>query len=202
MILRSRRPVIASRRAAGGLRGIESGLTLGPVVTFVAIGGLLLLFSILTPLTKATLTYFVTASHSKTVNYRIVQFLHTIGKWSMADVFVAGVLLALFALKSQEATKSIPCLGLYYFIGYCLLSLTTTELLVHSGIVAGNDRKKSEKKLGTGTVGGLFVGLLCFVLGSSAYTYQQYTVNTKQKASTISSPSKLNNADLVLPAHK
>ena len=166
------------------------------------IGGLLLLFSILTPLTKSSLTYFVTASHSKTLNYRVGQFLHTIGKWSMADVFVAGVLLALFALKSQEATKSIPCLGIYYFIGYCLLSLTTTELLVHCGIVAGNDRRKAEKKLSAGLVGGLFVGVLCFVLGSSAYTYQQYTVNTKQKVSAISSPSKLNNADLVLPVHK
>jgi paraquat-inducible protein A len=166
------------------------------------IGGLLLLFSILTPLTKASLTFFVTASHSKTVNYRVGQVLHTIGKWSMADVFVAGVLLALFALKSQEATKSIPCLGIYYFIGYCLLSLTTTELLVHSDIVAGNERKKARKKMGTGVIGGLFAGLLCFVLGSSAYTYQQYTVNTKQKVSAISSPSKLNNSDLVLPVHK
>ena len=99
------------------------------------IGGFLLLFSIITPLTKASLTFFVTASSSKTLNYKIGQFLHTIGKWSMADVFVAAILLALYALKFQEATKSIPCLGLYYFIGYCLLSMTTTELLVPSGVV-------------------------------------------------------------------
>ncbi len=166
------------------------------------VGGLLLLFSILTPLTKASLTFFVTASRSKTRNYKIGQLLHTIGKWSMADVFVAGVLLALYALKAQEATKSIPCLGLYYFIGYCLLSMTTTELLVHSGAVAGNDEKKSEKKLGPSAIGGLFAGLLCFVIGSSLYTYQQYTLNTKQEVTASSSPQKLNNADLVLPAHK
>src|SRR5262249_49220218 len=95
------------------------------------VGGFLLLFSILTPLTKASLTFFVTASHSKTLNFKIGELLHAIGKWSMADVFVAGVILSLYALKAQEATKSIPCLGLYYFIGYCLLSMTTTELLVH-----------------------------------------------------------------------
>jgi len=166
------------------------------------IGGFLLLFSILTPLTKATLTFFVTACRSQTLNYRIGQFLHTIGKWSMADVFVAGVILALYALKSQEATKSIPCLGLYYFIGYCLLSLTTTEVLVHSEVVAGDDRKKPEKKLGRGVIVGLFAGLLCFVIGSSLYTYEQYTMNTRENITASSSPQKLNNADLVLPAHK
>ena len=166
------------------------------------VGGLLLLFSILTPLTKASLTFFITFSRSKARNYKIGQVLHTIGKWSMADVFVAGVLLALYALKAQEATKSIPCLGLYYFIGYCLLSMTTTELLVHSGTVAGNDEKKSEKKLGRSVIGGLFAGLLCLVVGSSFYTYQQYTLNTKEDVTASSSPQKLNNADLVLPAHK
>ncbi|HUB67998.1 MAG TPA: hypothetical protein VL981_10990, partial [Candidatus Methylacidiphilales bacterium] len=119
-----------------------------------------------------------------------------------ADVFVAGVLLSLFALKAQEATKSIPCLGLYYFIGYCLLSMTTTELLVHSGVVAGNDEKQSEKKLGRGAIDGLFAGLLCFAIVSSLYTYQQYTMNTKEHVEASSSPQKLNNADLVLPAHK
>jgi uncharacterized paraquat-inducible protein A len=76
------------------------------------VGGFLLLFSIITPLTKASLTFLATASHSKTLNFKISEFLHSIGKWSMADVFVAGVLLSLFALKAQEATKSIPCLGL------------------------------------------------------------------------------------------
>lgn len=166
------------------------------------IGGFLLLFSIVTPLTKASLTFFVTASRSKSLNFKIGQFLHTIGKWSMADVFVAGVILALYALKTQEATKSVPCLGLYYFIGYCLLSMTNTELLVHSGVVACNDEEKPEKKLGRGMIGGLFVGLLCFVVGSSLYTYQQYTMNTKEDVTASSSPQQLDNADLVLPAHK
>ncbi len=166
------------------------------------IGGFLLLFSIVTPLTKAFLTIVATASHSKTLNFKIGQLLHIIGKWSMADVFVAAVLLALYALKFQEATKSIPCLGLYYFIGYCLLSMSTSELLVRSEIVTGNDKKKSEKKFGLATIAGLFAILFCFILGSGLYTYQQYTVNIKQTIKASGTPLKLNNADLVLPAHK
>jgi len=166
------------------------------------VGGFLLLFSIITPLTKALLTFFVTASRSPALNYKIGQVLHAIGKWSMADVFVAGVILSLYALKAQEATKSIPCLGLYYFIGYCLLSMTATELLVRSGVAAGNDKKKPEKQLGRAAIGGLFAGVLGFVFVSTLYTYQQYTMNMKQHVTASSSPQKLNNADLVLPAHK
>jgi len=166
------------------------------------IGGFLLLFSIVTPLIKASLTFFVTGCQSKQWNYRTGQFLHTIGKWSMADVFVAGVLLALYALKAQEATKSIPCLGLYYFIGYCLLSMTTTEILVRSGLVAEKDEKAAKRKVGRAMSGALLAGLLCFILGSSVYTYQQYTLNTKQEIKTTGSPYNLDNADLVLPAHK
>lgn len=166
------------------------------------IGGFLLLFSIITPLTKASLTFFATACSSKKINFRIGQILHTIGKWSMADVFVAAVLLALYALKYQQATKSIPCLGLYYFIGYCLLSMTTTQLLTISGIVAGNEAREPGKKIGAGLVSGMFVGLVCFILALSGYTYQQYTSNMKEKIKPSASPGKLNNADLVLPVHK
>jgi hypothetical protein len=80
--------------------------------------------------------------------------------------------------------------------------MTTAELLLHSGAVAGNDEGKAEKKLGRGMLGGLFAGFVCFVVGSSLYTYQQYTLNTKEEVKASSSPQQLNNADLVLPAHK
>jgi paraquat-inducible protein A len=165
------------------------------------VGAFLLAFSILTPLTKIGLTYFVTASQSKKLNFKIGEILHSIGKWSMADVFVAGILLSLYALKAQEATKSVPCLGLYYFIGYCMLSMTTTELLTHSRLVAGNDEKRG-KYLSLHVIGGLFVAVFCFVSASSLYTYQQYTENTKETIKAPGSPQQLNNADLVLPAHK
>ncbi len=166
------------------------------------IGGFLLAFSILTPLTKASLTYFITFSRSKDLNFKIGQLLHSIGKWSMADVMVAGVLLSLYALKFQQATKSIPCLGIYYFIGYCLFSLTTTELLVHSGLVSGNDPKTAERKLSWKIISGLVIALALYIPGTWFYTFQQYTLNKKQHVTASSSPQKLNNADLVLPVHK
>jgi hypothetical protein len=166
------------------------------------IGGFLFLFSILTPLTKASLTFFATACRSRELNRKIGEFIHSIGKWSMADVFVAAILLALYALKAQEATKSIPCLGLYYFIGYCLLSMTTTELLLYSEASDGTARRGSARKLGLQFVAGLFIAFFCVASASGIYTYEQYTANEKEPVHAPSSPEKLNNANLVLPAHQ
>jgi len=166
------------------------------------IGGFLMLFSVVTPLTKATLTIFITASHSKERNLKVGTFLHAIGKWSMADVFVAAILLALYALKFQQATRSIPCLGLYYFIGYCLLSLTTIELLMHSGEMTKSDGKGANRRLGAGVIGGLVAAAICYLAASSLYTYQQYTENIKETIKATSSPKTLDNANLVLPVHK
>ena len=165
------------------------------------IGGFLLLFSIITPMMKALLTYFIVASPAKERNLKIANFLHTIGKWSMADVFVAAILLALYALKFQEATKSIPCLGLYYFIGYCLVALVTTELMVGSNVVAGNE-SKSKGQLELWAVGGLVAAVFCIISATSLYTYQQYTENTKGRIRSSDSPQGLDNSDFVLPIHK
>ena len=167
------------------------------------IGGFLLLFSICTPLAKALLTYFVTLSRNKQWNFRAGELVHAIGKWSMADVFVAAVLLALYALKAQQATKSIPCIGLYYFIGYCMLSMITSELLVHSDEAAGQKAGGLwTRRLGAWSIGAAFAALLVFVSLSGVYTYQQYTVNVKQTIKAPESPAKLDNSHLVLPAHK
>ena len=120
----------------------------------------------------------------------------------MADVFVAAVLLSLYALKFQQATKSIPCLGLYYFIGYCLLSLGTTELLTRSGHVSRHEAKRAPRKISGGVISALFVGVAGFAALTGAYTYQQYTLNTHEKVHASSSPDGLDNRSLVLPAHK
>ena len=51
----------------------------------------------------------------------------------MADVFVAAVLLACYSLQTGKGTQVIPCLGLYFFAGYCLLSMLVSSLLSKMG---------------------------------------------------------------------
>jgi hypothetical protein len=57
-------------------------------------------------------------------------------------------------------------------------------------------------RIGGGMIAGLFAVVFCFMAASSLYTYQQYTVNLKHEVKDADSPGKLDNANLVLPAHK
>ena len=58
-----------------------------------------------------------------------MRLVHAIGKWSMADVFVVAVLLAMLALGRDPATRAATGPGLYFFAGYCLLALWSAAWL-------------------------------------------------------------------------
>jgi hypothetical protein len=83
----------------------------------------------------------------------------------MADVFVAAVLLGVFAMKNQQATRAFPCIGLYYFAGYCLLSMMTTVLLSGSQFVKEAESQVNEGRDLTSRLEFAAVGcLLCVAL--------------------------------------
>ena len=103
------------------------------------VGACLTLFSVLIPLVKAGLTVFVLESASLSRKLKIAKFLHSISKWSMADVFVAAIILSNFAVKANKSTQADLFLGFYYFLGYCLLSMLTTTLLENK--VQGRGKK-------------------------------------------------------------
>jgi hypothetical protein len=157
------------------------------------IGVLLAAFSIVTPLIKTTLTVIATTTASSSLHGKITRFLHAIGKWAMADVFVAAVLLAYFALNSQEATKAIPCPGLYYFVGYCLLSMVTTLLLAKLDFLGEDKPPEPGKKPGFAIIGGLFGGALLLIVAGGIYTFEKYPVPAV--------PMELNDSQVSLPAH-
>lgn len=98
---------------------------------------MIVLFSVIIPaikglLTLATLTPFTGRYRSK------MQWLSShMSKWSMADVFVIAIFIALLAAKgiredtglvSFDATLGI---GFYYFLGYCLLSILSAHILYY-----------------------------------------------------------------------
>ena len=89
----------------------------------------LTIFSILIPFTKAGLTLFVLKTRSSSRKLKIANILHDISKWSMADVFVAAILLSNFAVRANKSTHAELFLGFYYFLSYCLLSMATTTWL-------------------------------------------------------------------------
>lgn len=94
----------------------------------LVLGGLVLFFSVIVPLAKAAVVLFATVAHGAARD-RAVQFVHAIGKWSMADVFVVAVLLAMLALGRDPATRAFTGPGLSFFAGYCLLALWSAAWL-------------------------------------------------------------------------
>jgi uncharacterized paraquat-inducible protein A len=110
---------------------------------------LIFLFSVCIPILKtslATIAYFI---KNTLIAKRIINFINIIGKWSMADVFVVAIFLAIMStnhadtqnlqqlvifgfkldLMISSATLSSVGEGFYYFTGYCILSIIASQLL-------------------------------------------------------------------------
>lgn len=100
---------------------------------------LILLFSVIVPLTKALLVVVATFMHQATNRQRVLNFVTAIGKWSMADVFVVALFITYLA---AEATQTVPGQssatplmafdatfgpGFYWFAAYCLFSLASQQ---------------------------------------------------------------------------
>ena len=94
----------------------------------LVLGGLVLLFSIVVPLAKAGLVLFATAAHGAARD-RAVRLVHVVGRWSMADVFAVGMLIALLVGKGTANLSAMAGTGFYCFAAYCLVSNAAFQAL-------------------------------------------------------------------------
>jgi paraquat-inducible protein A len=90
------------------------------------------IFSIVIPALKIFISTLVIQHRSVTLQGRGIAFIKSVGKWSMADVFVVAILVAYFAVSGDEFSEAKVEVGLYFFATYCLASLLSTHLLVRS----------------------------------------------------------------------
>lgn len=98
----------------------------------LVLGGLVLFFSVVVPLVKSGLVLFATTA-SGAARDQAVRIVHAVGRWSMADVFVVAVLLAMLALGRDPATRATTGPGLYAFAGSCLVALWSAGWLPSDG---------------------------------------------------------------------
>ena len=153
---------ITSAVDAGGLVSFEGTVyertrsILGAVRELAETGNylvsfLILFFSVIVPLTKATMLLASIFAASRRVREWLVYLVDLIGKWSMADVFVVGVFLAYLATQDQSQANVFEVAflgqqleinmmtnltstlgsGFYFFLGYCLFSIFWTQVLKH-----------------------------------------------------------------------
>ncbi len=93
---------------------------------------LLAAFSVVTPLAKLLVAVAVLQRRWPKWHRRGLAFMHAVGKWSMADVFVVAVLVAYFAGSGDEYSEANLGVGLYFFAAYCLVSQFATHRLVRA----------------------------------------------------------------------
>ena len=112
------------------------------------VAALIFFFSVCIPLIKSCLVSWAYLMRDTQRERKIYHFVSQIGKWSMADVFVVAIFLAMLSTNHSETddskalvlfgfkidlmisseTLSAVGAGFYYFIGYCLLSLLASHL--------------------------------------------------------------------------
>jgi len=93
------------------------------------VGILILLFSVVIPVLKAVMMALVVLFKNLPYRNQIAKFVTLISKWSMADVFVVGVFIAFLSLKANENVKAELHQGFWFFVGYCLISITAAQMV-------------------------------------------------------------------------
>jgi hypothetical protein len=101
---------------------------------------LILLFSVIVPVTKALLVAWAFFLADAARRRPTLNFVETIAKWSMADVFVVALFIAYLAAQASQtppgdATAGPPLVaftadfgpGFYWFAAYCLFSLASQQ---------------------------------------------------------------------------
>jgi hypothetical protein len=100
---------------------------------------LILLFSVIVPVTKAALVAWAYFLPSVERRERMLRFVVAIAKWSMADVFVVALFIAYLAAQATQTPPGDPAAaplivftasfgaGFYWFAAYCVFSLASQQ---------------------------------------------------------------------------
>lgn len=98
----------------------------------VLVGTAILCFSIVIPVIKLFITVSIIFSERLRRTNWLTNFIAWIGKYSMADVFVASMFLAFLSFQNMNSgvdTESNTMMGLYFFFTYVVLSIASTLLM-------------------------------------------------------------------------
>lgn len=100
---------------------------------------LILLFSVIVPIFKATLVSWAVIQKDDLRRRGMLRFVEMIAKWSMADVFAVALFITYLAAQATQAAPGAEVAsvvaftasfgtGFYWFAAYCLVSLATQQI--------------------------------------------------------------------------
>ena len=111
--------VVLSFESKGLIGSITKLFESGDVVVAIVI----LLFSVLVPVTKTLSLLFVSIFMESKFAHGIVKFFKMIGKWSMVDVFVVATFLVYLTANKGDVSRAEVEVGLYFFLAYVIVSM-------------------------------------------------------------------------------
>jgi len=115
---------------------------------YIVVAALIGLFSVIVPAVKGLMLLFSFFKIPSSLSNRLKNISSLMSKWSMADVFVIGVFVAFLAANAIQreggllSFEAILGSGFYFFLGYCLLSILSAQILSHQSDEAINIEKK------------------------------------------------------------
>lgn len=93
---------------------------------------ILVLVSMVFPLLKFITSIIVLIAPHKPSSVRIYKVIRNLAKWSMLDVFTSAIFIAYFSYSNMNVgvdTGAETLIGLYYFIGFVVLSINSGQYL-------------------------------------------------------------------------
>lgn len=131
------------------------------------VAALIFLFSVCIPLLKTTIVSIAYFVRSAALEKKLLGFISAIGKWSMADVFVVAIFLAILSTNHAEtasnhqlnilgfkiafeiSTQTLSAVGqgFYYFTAYCIVSLFGTQIALSAAKATGSDQPVTNESL-------------------------------------------------------
>ena len=103
---------------------------------------LIVFFSLVIPVFKLLLQAFAIVISQAALRGPLLWLNAVLSKWSMADVFVMGLLVAYMAGKATGKAGELLIMsaqlepGFYFFLAYCLFSIAATTLVREPPVIA------------------------------------------------------------------
>lgn len=101
----------------------------------VIVAFLVVLFSVIVPLGKGGLIVYANVGIDDPARRQASRVADALSKWSMADVFVIAIFIAFLAARATQNSGELVRFdaqfgsGFYFFLGYCLLSIASAQLM-------------------------------------------------------------------------
>lgn len=116
------------------------------------VAGLVALFSMIIPILKNLMLLVAVFAGERPIGRWMCQLSSVLGKWSMADVFLVALFVGFLAFNATSAMNGVLEMnatvevGLYWFTGYCVVSILAGQFIAAKIAAIPPPKKKKTRR--------------------------------------------------------